>query len=64
MLISRPGLREVISVVEEVQSLPNLTRIVMEGLLDHFFSPIRPNYFESDVIYFLELANDKSKVKV
>lgn len=34
------------------------TRLVIEGLLAHFFSAYRPNYDPEDAIWFLKLANN------
>lgn len=32
-------------------------RLIIEGLLAHFFSPDRPSYFPEDALWFLKLAN-------
>lgn len=36
------------------------TRLVVEGLLAHFFSSSRPDYHHNDVLWFLKLANESA----
>ena len=36
-------------------------RLVMEGLLAHFFSSDRPSYVSEDVLWFLKLANQQDQ---
>ena len=36
-------------------------RLVMEGLLAHFFPPDRPQYYTQDILWFLKLANDQEQ---
>ena len=67
----RPGLAGVMEVTVEVVSSSGFTtslhrcnsavRLVMEGLLAHYFSPDRPTYVEEDVLWFLQLANDQEQ---
>ena len=34
---------------------------IVEHLLDHFFSSVRPSYDTGDVLYFLKLANNQKQ---
>ena len=36
-------------------------RLVIEGLLAHFFSQDRPSYSSDDAVWFLELANQQTQ---
>ena len=36
-------------------------RLVMEGLLAHFFPPDRPQYHTEDILWFLKLANEQEQ---
>lgn len=36
-------------------------RLVIEGLLAHFFSPDRPSYVQDDVVWFLKFANKQEQ---
>lgn len=54
----RLGLAEVMKVVSPSGSLHRpASRLVMEGVLAHFFSPHRPSYMNEDVLWFLEFVN-------
>ena len=57
-------------VVEVVSSSPfsstlhrsnTAVRLLLEGLLAHFFSPYRPHYHRDDVLWFLRLANEQEQ---
>ena len=58
-----PRLCAVVHVLLEVTSQTatgiflNASRILLEGLFAHFFSPERGNYHPDDIRWFLELAN-------
>ncbi len=36
-------------------------RLVIEGLLAHFFSPNHPRYAPEDVLWFLKFANEQEQ---
>ncbi len=57
----RPGLTKLMEIVLShfscLEQCGKPVRLVVEGLLAHFFSPDRPSYVDEDVLYFLEMAN-------
>ena len=57
-LKNRPSFSKMVELLEECQ-IP--VRIIVEGLLAHFFSPDRPSYADEDVLYFLEMANQQEQ---
>lgn len=60
----RPGLGQVVqTALKEIICLEHLNqyssqvKLILEGLLSHFFSADRTSYFIEDVQWFLELVN-------